>query len=210
MEKLNIYQKMLKITDELQTVAKNLTVQTGKSSYKAVGELDILNAVKPVETKYGVYSYPVHREIIDTAVLESESNGYTRKQLFMRVQTVYRFVNVDKPDESIDITSYGDGLDAGDKATGKAMTYCDKYALMKAYKISTGDDPDQNASEELKTATSQKPKATVPATTKQLQMVRNLYSDAEITKMLKGLHVATLEEITIEQASTMIASRKGK
>ena len=26
------------------------------------------------------------------------------------------------------------------------MTYADKYALMKAYKISTGDDPDQNAS----------------------------------------------------------------
>ena len=23
------------------------------------------------------------------------------------------------------------------------MTYADKYALMKAYKISTGDDPDQ-------------------------------------------------------------------
>ena len=28
------------------------------------------------------------------------------------------------------------------------MTYGDKYALMKAYKISTGDDPDQTASEE--------------------------------------------------------------
>jgi hypothetical protein len=28
------------------------------------------------------------------------------------------------------------------------MTYADKYALMKAYKISTGDDPDQNASVE--------------------------------------------------------------
>ena len=28
------------------------------------------------------------------------------------------------------------------------MTYGDKYALMKAYKISTGEDPDQNPSEE--------------------------------------------------------------
>ena len=28
------------------------------------------------------------------------------------------------------------------------MTYADKYALMKAYKISTGDDPDKEASEE--------------------------------------------------------------
>ena len=29
------------------------------------------------------------------------------------------------------------------------MTYADKYALLKAYKIITGDDPDQNASEDL-------------------------------------------------------------
>ena len=31
------------------------------------------------------------------------------------------------------------------------MTYSDKYALLKAYKIVTGDDPDQYASEELRT-----------------------------------------------------------
>ena len=30
------------------------------------------------------------------------------------------------------------------------MTYADKYALLKAYKIVTGDDPDQNGSEDLK------------------------------------------------------------
>ena len=30
------------------------------------------------------------------------------------------------------------------------MTYADKYALLKAYKIITGDDPDQKASETLK------------------------------------------------------------
>lgn len=28
------------------------------------------------------------------------------------------------------------------------MTYADKYALMKAYKITTGDDPDKDASPE--------------------------------------------------------------
>ena len=29
------------------------------------------------------------------------------------------------------------------------MTYSDKYALLKAYKIVTGDDPDQNISTEI-------------------------------------------------------------
>ena len=84
-------------------------------------------------------------------VSQSTSNGQTKetRKLYLRVETVYRFVNTDKPDEYIDITTYGDGVDTQDKAPGKAMTYSDKYALLKAYKIMTGDDPDQNASEPL-------------------------------------------------------------
>ena len=65
------------------------------------------------------------------------------------MKTVYRFVNVDNPADYIDITTYGDGVDSQDKAPGKAMTYGDKYALLKAYKIITGDDPDQTASAPL-------------------------------------------------------------
>ena len=58
-------------------------------------------------------------------------------------------MNIEKPEEYIEITTYGDGVDTQDKAPGKAMTYSDKYALLKAYKIQTGDDPDQNMSEPL-------------------------------------------------------------
>lgn len=150
---MNIYQKMSAITAELQTVAKNLSVDTGRgNSYKAVSERDILDAVKPLEVKHGVYSYPVKRTLLESEVLESESTykGETRKKttFFMRVETVYRFVNADAPEEYIETTVYGDGMDSGDKGPGKAMTYGDKYALMKAYKISTGDDPDQEGSQD--------------------------------------------------------------
>lgn len=143
-KKMNIYQKMSKVTNEISRVAKNLQVQVTKTNaYKAVSEADILDAVKPVEEKYGIYSYPLDRNIIENKTLESETQYGVRKQLYMRVEVIYRFVNVDNPQEFIDIKSYGDGIDSQDKVPGKAMTYADKYALMKAYKISTGDDPDQ-------------------------------------------------------------------
>jgi hypothetical protein len=150
---MNIYQKMSAVTSELQTVAKNLTVSTGRNnSYKAVSERDIIDAVKPVEIKHGIYSYPYDRQIIESQTLESESeyNGkITQKTTFFsRIKTTYRFVNVENPDEYIDMVTFAEGIDPQDKGSGKAMTYADKYALMKAYKISTGDDPDQNASEE--------------------------------------------------------------
>lgn len=150
----NIYQKLLAIQVELEPVAKNLEVKVGNGQYKAVGEVDVLKAVKPLEAKYGVYSYPCSREIVESGELVSiDKNGVERKQLFERIKTTYRFVNVDKPEEYIDIASYGDGIDSGDKSVGKAMTYADKYALLKAYKIQTGDDPDAVGSETLSSFT---------------------------------------------------------
>jgi hypothetical protein len=152
---MNIYEKLSAITAELQTVAKNLTVQTNKtSSYKAVSERDILDAVKPLEEKHKVYSYPVSREVLESNLLESEStfdNKTTKKTTFMtRIKTVYRFVNTENPEEYIETTTFAEGIDSQDKGSGKAMTYADKYALMKAYKISTGDDPDGTSSEDVK------------------------------------------------------------
>ena len=147
---MNIYEKLLAITSEIKKVAKNLEVGVGQSQYKAVGEADVLTAVKELEEKYKAYSYPFNREIVDNAILQTEKeyNGKVTKgnQIFMRLKTVYRFVNIEKPEEYIDVPTYGDGVDTQDKAPGKAMTYGDKYALMKAYKIITGDDPDQNGS----------------------------------------------------------------
>lgn len=149
---MNIYEKMAAITAELNSVAKNLRVGEGKSSYKAVGEADVLASVKPLEAKYKVYSYPESRRVIDSDVITTSKvyNGQesTSSKFFMRVETVYRFVNTEDPCDFLEITTYGDGMDAGDKAPGKAMTYGDKYALLKAYKIITGDDPDQNMSED--------------------------------------------------------------
>ena len=147
---MNIYEKMAEITAAINTVAKNLQVDTGKGKgYKAVSEADVLAAVKPIEKQFGVYSYPYDREIVESGELVNQTQYGERKSLFLRVKTVYRFVNTEKTDEYIDIVTYGDGVDTQDKAPGKAMTYGDKYALLKAYKIQTGDDPDQNASGEL-------------------------------------------------------------
>ena len=161
---LNIFQRMLAATSEINRVAKNLKVDISKSqSYKAVAESDVLEAVKPIEEKYGIYSYPVSRKIIKdeayTTTSEYDGRKSEKTTFFMRLETVYRFVNTDKPDEYIDITTYGDGVDTQDKAPGKAMTYADKYALLKAYKIQTGDDPDANQSGNLGKKKFEKPTA---------------------------------------------------
>ena len=211
MDNKNIYQKMSAITEEINRVAKNLTVGVDKSAYRAVGEADVLAAVKPIEIKHGVYSYPVSREIVETDVLTTttEYDGKTteNKRLFMRVKTVYRFVNIDNPVEYIDITTYGDGIDSGDKGCGKAMTYADKYALLKAYKIETGDDPDQQASEPLKAVGAK------TASPKQIEILLKAYTGDNLTKLLQVNGITKIDDLPQTKASELITklySKKGE
>jgi hypothetical protein len=201
---MNIYEKLSKVTEEITAVAKNLNVGYGKSSYKAVGEADVLAAVKPAEIKYGVYSFPASREIVDSAVLTSvDKDGNEKRQLFMRVKTIYRFVNMEKPDEYVDMVTYGDGVDPGDKAPGKAMTYADKYGLLKAYKIITGDDPDQKASETLKAF---ERKAEEKITEIQgVALIQTLKAaGVQIPTLLKQYGVENVSDLTQKQHSDII------
>jgi len=212
---MNIYEKLLSITSEIKNVSKNLEVGIGKNSYKAVGEADVLFAVKQLEQKYKVYSYPCKREVIDRAILETEKeyNGNVTKgnQIFLRIETIYRFVNIENPEEYIEITTYGDGIDTQDKAVGKAMTYADKYALLKAYKIITGEDPDQEHSPD----TAKYTKATATgddrkATAKQIEILAKVYTGENLTKLLKANGVDRIEDISMAKASKLIGKLKKK
>lgn len=203
-KKLNIYEKMSLITDEIGVIEKGLKVQINKSSsYKAVSERDVLDAVKPIEKKYRVYSYPSKRDLIDRDTLVKTTDYGTTNTLFMRIETTYRFVNIDNPNEFVETIVYGDGLDTGDKAPGKAMTYADKYALMKAYKLSTGDDPDKEASPEkgYSKAEKEEPKATP----KQIELLLKIYKDENLTKLLKMNNITKIEDITLSKASELIS-----
>ena len=84
-KKLNIYQKLLAISNDLSRVAKNLEVGYGQTKYKAVGEADVLAAIKPLEAQYGVYSYPFKRTIIETVELETKAGT---KNLLLRIETI--------------------------------------------------------------------------------------------------------------------------
>ena len=210
---MNIFEKLLAITSEIKTVNKNLEVGVGKSAYKAVGEADVLAAVKVLEEKHKVYSYPCKREVIDRALLETEKeyNGtITRSnQIFLRIETTYRFVNIEKPEEFIEIITYGDGIDTQDKAVGKAMTYADKYALLKAYKIITGDDADQEHSPDRANYT-EKQTTESKATPRQIEMLSKVYTGENLAKLLQANNITKIEDLSLKKASEIIGKLNKK
>ena len=48
------------------------------------------------------------------------------------------------------------------------------------------------------------------ATEKQIEMIKSLYDEENIAKMLEYYNIATLEELSLKDASQVIAKKKGK
>jgi len=199
-ESMNLYQRIHAVSTEVGKVAMTLNVDAGKGGkYKAISINDVVDSLIPVLAKYRLVVIPTDKEIIEQTQLTTTTQYGERSQFYIRLKASYDIVNIDKPDERLTVSGYGDGIDSGDKATGKANTYARKYALIDAFNLSKGDDPDKDASQEYKKITY--------ATAEQVTKVKVLYTDEEISKMLKRMKKENLYACTTEQVEKMIASR---
>lgn len=143
---MNIYEKITAIMKDVQYLAKDDHVSFGSTNYKALSEEKVTSIMRAELLKYGLVVFPTMQNA-------------TRTGSITHVDVVYRMVNIENPDESIEIASCGDGADSQDKGSGKAMTYAFKYMWLRTFALPTGEDPDKISTEELeaKAAAQEKP-----------------------------------------------------
>lgn len=199
-KEMNIYQKIHAVSSEIGMIQMTLNVDTGKGkTYKAISINDVVDALIPLMGKYRLVVLPGEKELLAEEQIKTTTNYGERTQFFVRMRAQFKIVNIDKPEEMVIAEGYGDGLDSGDKSLGKANTYARKYALIDAFNLSKGDDPDREASQEY-----QKIEL---ATQEQIQKVLELYTEAEIAKMLKRMKKSNPSEISKAEAQKMIDKR---
>lgn len=133
---MNIYEKIATIMQDVQYLAKDGHVEYGTTKYKALSEEKVTAIMRAEMLKHGLVVYPVMQT-------------YSRTGNITHVDVMYRMVNVEAPEEYIEIASCGDGADTQDKGSGKAMTYAFKYMWLRTFALPTGEDPDKIASAEL-------------------------------------------------------------
>lgn len=133
---MNIYEKIAAIMQDVQYLAKDDHVKFGQTSYKALSEEKVTSIMRAELMKYKLVVFPI------------EQNA-SRSGNISHVDVKYRMVNVENPEEYIEIASAGDGADTQDKGSGKAMTYAFKYMWLRTFALPTGEDPDKISSDEL-------------------------------------------------------------
>ena len=181
----NIFARIQAVSNEVKSIEKNMNVSVGNSSYKAVADVDVTINIRKAEFNAGIVSIPIKQELVKTEIITTKDAKYGNEkiQYVDIVKMTLRIYNIDNPQEYVDIESYGRGLDSGDKGFGKASTYARKYALLNAYKIATGEDPDKDASVDTSFATPIPTYSTDDALALALDDVRRATTRAEVIQI---------------------------
>lgn len=133
---MNIYQKLI----EVRKVVPYLQKETKGWQFQYTSSSQVLSAVRGKLDELGLLLIPnvtAHNLIVTT-----DSKG--RSNYFTEFDMEMTWVNADKPEEKISVPWYAQGLDLeGEKGVGKALTYAEKYFMLKFFNIPTDkDDPD--------------------------------------------------------------------
>jgi hypothetical protein len=148
---MGLYEKIYNVMNESEGLEKNLSVGTGSSSYRAVGEAEVLNMLKPLFKKNKLIIFPVDGDISETnSSWESEYNGKkeTKTRNVTQLRVKFKIVDVETGESEI-ITGFGNGADSQDKGSGKAFTYAFKTALSKTFMLFSGEDTDNTHSDDI-------------------------------------------------------------
>lgn len=161
---MGIYEKMYNVMIATEGLEKNLSVGTGLSSYKAVGEAEVLNMLKPLFKANRLIVFPIDGTIAETNAIWENSSVYnnvpkveTKSRNVTQLKALFKIVDIDSGESEI-LCGFGNGADSQDKGSGKAFTYAFKTMLSKSFMLFSGEDTDNEHSEDIGNPTQKQPK----------------------------------------------------
>jgi hypothetical protein len=138
---LTIQDCMAMVMGDVREVAKGDRNTQQGFSFRGVDA--VVNAVAPALRKHGVIVLPSLQSVTYENVVVGQKQTH---MLGCRVVVTYRFVG--PGGDWLDATVAGEAMDAGDKATAKAMSVAFRIALLQALALPTDDtDPDATSYE---------------------------------------------------------------
>lgn len=148
-ETKKVYAAIANVTEKLTKEGITKSRKNSQQGYNFRGIDDVYNALAPflADAKLCILPNVLSREVIER---ESKNGGAL---FYVTVKVDFAFVAAEDGSEH-HVTTYGEAMDSGDKATNKAMSAAYKYACMQAFCIPTeGDNDADSTTHEVKAKT---------------------------------------------------------
>jgi len=120
----NIHQRILAVMREISYIQKEDKMVN--DMYRFVSHDAVTAALHPLMVDHGITCL--------TSVTKHKQDGNRSE-----ASILLTFVNVDNPEDRIEVYGYGHGIDNQDKGPGKAVSYAVKMLLLKTFLLETGD-----------------------------------------------------------------------
>jgi hypothetical protein len=152
-EKSPLHAKLAEVMKEVGYIPKN--GWNANQSYKFAAATDVADKVRDAFSARGITCVPSSMEVTDSRRSVSD------KQDVVTIRVTW-LITDSESGYATSIQSFGSGADTGDKAVYKAMTGALKYALLMAFQIPTGDDPEASGDQGESTSPPAAQRATPP------------------------------------------------
>ncbi|UGV23787.1 ERF family protein [Hafnia phage Pocitis76] len=135
-----VYKAISAVAKDMSEVGISKDKRNQQQGFQFRGIDDVYNALSPALVKHGLVILP---RIIERTVTE-RTTAKGGVLFYVVVKAEFDFVAIED-DSKHTVTTYGEAMDSGDKATNKAMSIAYKYAAFQAFCIpteETAQDPD--------------------------------------------------------------------
>lgn len=145
----SLYKKLL----DLQKAVRGLGKDSKGSSYKYVSGSKVLDAVRPKMDELGLLLVQqidgIETERMDYSV-GSGTQSRQKSEMFTKVAMTFTWIDCESG-ETLPVKFGATGQNGWDKGLGSALTYAERYFLLKFFHIATDeDDVDARPDEEAK------------------------------------------------------------
>lgn len=138
-EKLNLYQKLALIQSEVKGLGKD----KAGNNYKYVTGSKVLEAIKPIMIKHGILLKQEVTSIENVRQDYTLKSGSAKSEILSKVMMRFTWIDADSGEK--DENSFGaNGQNDWEKGLGSALTYAERYFLLKYFHINTDEDDIDN------------------------------------------------------------------
>ena len=135
---MSVYKKMHQVQAATRSLAANTEGQTGAAKYNYVSGAKLLGVIRPLMDKLGLILTQEVVDIKNEPITYMTRNG-EKTEMFTTVHIRFTWVDTDDGSQVVN-DFFANGMNAWDKGLGSALTYAERYYLMKTFHIATDED----------------------------------------------------------------------
>ena len=141
-QEMNLFQKIADVKANIDGFTKD----TKGYNYSYVSGSQVLHKIRSKMIEHNLLLVPStteenYKKIEVTRFNKKANREVTTSEFVVEMKLTYVWINADKPEEKLEVTFYSVGQqDDVSKAHGTALTYAERYFLMKFFNIPTDED----------------------------------------------------------------------